>query len=666
MASRLPFRQCLLGLLIAGSAGNSMAEEAPRRVHDLQYGTVLYEHFQGHSFEALTRFAVAEKRGGIQGHGDHPKLVQGGIMLAYGMTREARDLYESLLDEAVTPEARNQAWFYLGKVFYLEGDNSRAADALGRVDGEILEDDDEPLYHEWLYLKGQLALRTQGRDAAEIIDIVTGELPEESLWKPYLGYNLAVQQMAAGETESAVRGLNAISVQLQEALPELEEEPEEPDEADLSDEDRQERADDRERRALFERVRLSLGQLYLQQGNYAAALENLAAISLDSVFSDEALYHYAVAASEAQSWGLALQVLETLQQRTLFSPWLQQVPYARGYVYEQLERPQTALAAYREAADHYQSLVTRLQQASRELSESEIIEGLRFEVDAGEDEALQRANLSLGDPRIANDSYGRLQVEPGNFSLAFLLSRESFQMALRDLHELYQLKRRMQEREQQLASFDVMLETRAQLRERKIRETRDSLESLGAEAWSSQQSAYNRLINEAADIGDVAFFMSDKQKDLAARIEEVEDTLAVLPDNRSTAEQRRKFARMKAYFQWQLADDFAVNRWAAEKQLRQLNAAMDTFDQQRTTLAEEMTTDRRQTALAERVEESQRRVAAVEDKLDQALAQARHALVAQVREELVRQQREVERFLLASRHGQARLADALFQAGGRP
>ncbi|WP_004581297.1 tetratricopeptide repeat protein [Marinobacter nanhaiticus] len=643
-----------------------MAEEAPRRVHDLQYGTVLYEHFQGHSFEALTRFAVAEKRGGIQGHGDHPKLVQGGIMLAYGMTREARDLYESLLDEAVTPEARNQAWFYLGKVFYLEGDNSRAADALGRVDGEILEDDDEPLYHEWLYLKGQLALRTQGRDAAEIIDIVTGELPEESLWKPYLGYNLAVQQMAAGETESAVRGLNAISVQLQEALPELEEEPEEPDEADLSDEDRQERADDRERRALFERVRLSLGQLYLQQGNYAAALENLAAISLDSVFSDEALYHYAVAASEAQSWGLALQVLETLQQRTLFSPWLQQVPYARGYVYEQLERPQTALAAYREAADHYQSLVTRLQQASRELSESEIIEGLRFEVDAGEDEALQRANLSLGDPRIANDSYGRLQVEPGNFSLAFLLSRESFQMALRDLHELYQLKRRMQEREQQLASFDVMLETRAQLRERKIRETRDSLESLGAEAWSSQQSAYNRLINEAADIGDVAFFMSDKQKDLAARIEEVEDTLAVLPDNRSTAEQRRKFARMKAYFQWQLADDFAVNRWAAEKQLRQLNAAMDTFDQQRTTLAEEMTTDRRQTALAERVEESQRRVAAVEDKLDQALAQARHALVAQVREELVRQQREVERFLLASRHGQARLADALFQAGGRP
>lgn len=666
MASRLPFRQCLLGLFIAGSAGNTMAVEAPSRVHDLQYGTVLYEHFQGRSFEALTRFSVAEKRGGIQGHGDYPELVQGGIMLAYGMTREASRLFGSLLDESVSPEARNQAWFYLGKVFYLEGDNRRAADALGRVDGEVLEDDDESLFHEWLYLQAQLALRTQGAAAAETIDRVTGELPEDSLWKPYLKYNLTVQQMAVGETETAVRGLDAIAAQLWDELPELEEEPEEIDEADLSAEEIQERADNRERRALFERVRLSLGQLNLQQGKYAAALENLAAISLDSVFSDEALYHYAVAASQAQSWGLALQALETLQNRTLFSPWLQQVPYARGYVYEQLDRPQTALAAYREAANHYQSLVKRLEQASSELSESEIIDGLRFDMDAGEDETRPGVRLNLGDPHIVSDAYGRLQVAPGDFSLASLLSRESFQLALRDLHELYRLKQRMREREQQLASFDVMLDTRAQLRERKIRETRASLEALGAEDWSSRQAAFNRQIDEAANAGDAAFFMSDKQKALAARIDDVEATLAALPDDESTAEQRRKFARMKAYFQWQVADDFAVNRWAAEKQLRQLNAAMETFEQQRAVLAEEMATDRQQAALVERVEDSQARVAATAEDLEQALAKARRALVGQVREELERQQRDVERLLLASRHAQARLADALFQAGEQP
>lgn len=669
MVSRLSldsFLRCVLSLLVAGSAGTAVAEEPPARVHDLQYGTVLYEHFQGHSFEALTQFAVAEKRGGIRGHGDHPKLVQGGIMLAYGMTRNARDLFESMLDDAVTPEARNQAWFYLGKVFYLEGDNVRAADALDRVDGDILEDDDTALFHEWLYLRGQLALRTQGSSVAQIITDLTEKLPEDSLWNPYLKYNLAIQQMASGHVEAASSGLNELAAQLHDTLPELEDESEAADEDELSADELKERADTRERRALFERVRLSLGQLRLQQGDNNAALENLSAISLDSVFSDEALYHYAVAASEAQSWGLALQALETLQQRTLFSPWLQQVPYARGYVYEQLDRPQSALEAYRQAANHYQALVTQLDRTRNDLSESQIIAGLRFDSGAGDDAPMQYARLNLGNTQIANDAYGRLRVEPGDFNLAFLLSRESFQLALRDLHELYELKQRMRQREQQLASFDVMLDTRAQLRERKIGETRASLATLGAEEWSAQQATFNERIEAAVEAGDAAFFMSDKQMALSARIRDVDATLAVLPDNESTAEQRRKFARMKAYFDWQVADNFAVNRWAAEKQLQQLNAAMDTFSRQRAVLAEEMALDSQQAVLAARVANSQVQVAAVEDELDQALAQARAVLVGQVREELARQQREVARFLVASRHAQARLADVLFQAGGQP
>lgn len=664
MLSHRPLRRCVLSLLIAGSAGYAVAEEAPARVRDVQYGTVLYEHFQGHSFEALTEFAVAEQRGGIQGHGDHPKLVQGGIMLAYGMTREARDLFESMLDDRVTPEARSQAWFYLAKVFYLEGDDARAADALARVDAEVLEQDDESLFREWLYLRGQLALRTAGSEAAETIDRMIDELPEDSLWSPYLEYNLAIQRMASGDLEAAGRDMAALAERLQDELPELEDEPEDIVESELSPDEIQARTDAMERRALFERIRLSLGQMRLQQGEYDAAMANLAAIRLDSAFSDEALYHYAVAASEAHAWGQALQALDNLQQRTLFTPWLQQVPYARGYVYEQLERPQAALDAYRQAANHYQDLVERLDRARNDLTTVQIIDGLRLANDSAGDSPLQSAHFNLGDPLMATDSYGRLKVAPGDFNLAVLLSRESFQMALRDLHELYRLQQRLQQRAEQLVSFETMLDTRAQLRQRKISETQASLEALGAEAWTSQQAHFNRQIEAARKAEDAAFFMSDEQQALAARIKRVEATLAQLPNDESTVEQRRKFARMKAFFEWQLADDFAVNRWAAEKQLGQLNEAMGVFNQQRQILAEEMASDRQNAMLAVRVEDAQTRVDAVARELDEAVTRAQAVLVGQVREELVRQQREVERFLLASRHAQARLADALFQAGG--
>ena len=74
------------------------ADEAqPERAKDLRYGWALYEYHQGNAFEALTQLAVARERGGIKGHGDHPALVEGGLMLSWGMTREASRLFTQLL-----------------------------------------------------------------------------------------------------------------------------------------------------------------------------------------------------------------------------------------------------------------------------------------------------------------------------------------------------------------------------------------------------------------------------------------------------------------------------------------------------------------------------------------------------------------------------------------
>ncbi|HIO29201.1 MAG TPA: hypothetical protein EYN20_05375 [Marinobacter salarius] len=626
----------------------AVGDELPQRASDPAYGVALYEYYQGNAFEALTRLNVASAEGGIDGHGDHPALVEGGLMLSYGMTHEAGALFRELLDEnaAVAPGTRNQAWFYLGKVFYLEQDSIAARDALERVDDELLQDESDELYHEWLYLRGQLALSGTAGTSGEIVDELIDSLPESSPWRAYLHYNQAVGMLSEGQTEEAMDALASLDSLLGE-LPEFE--------PPLAN----------EMSALRERVKLSIGRLHLSRGDFAGAMASLEQIALDGVFSDQALFDYAVAASREGRAGLALQALNTLQQRPLFTPWLQQVPYARGFLFEQMDRQQQALQAYREAASHYQSLSTRLSDEREQLTEARLIEALRFvrEGDSPGQPGSMDAEMvrpEPGETTVLTDAYGRVKVRPGDYSLAGLLATESFQLSLRDLHELYRLRDSLGQWQTQLESFDIMLETRAQQREQRIRETRDALDALNADQWLARQAEYRSAIEDALAREDLRFFMTQEQHELADRLAQVEKTLSQLPEDESTRKQRETFQRMNAYFNWRIADDYAVNRWAAEKQLRELDRAMEVFVDQRALIEQEMASGGENQALAARVEARQAALQRLQGELNKALSAARTELLTLVDTELQQQSQEVQGYLRATRHAAARLADTLF------
>lgn len=649
MTTGAPAGLTLAGTLAALLHGPvAVGDELPQRASDPAYGVALYEYYQGNAFEALTRLNVASAEGGIDGHGDHPALVEGGLMLSYGMTHEAGALFRELLDEnaAVAPGTRNQAWFYLGKVFYLEQDSIAARDALERVDDELLQDESDELYHEWLYLRGQLALSGTAGTSGETVDELIDALPESSPWRAYLHYNQAVGMLSEGQTEEAMDALASLDSLLGE-LPEFE--------PPLAN----------EMSALRERVKLSIGRLHLSRGDFAGAMASLEQIALDGVFSDQALFDYAVAASREGKAGLALQALNTLQQRPLFTPWLQQVPYARGFLFEQMDRQQQALQAYREAASHYQSLSTRLSDEREQLTEARLIEALRFvrEGDSPGQPGSMDAEMvrpEPGEATVLTDAYGRVKVRPGDYSLAGLLATESFQLSLRDLHELYRLRDSLGQWQTQLESFDIMLETRAQQREQRIRETRDALDALNADQWLARQAEYRSAIEDALAREDLRFFMTQEQHELADRLAQVEKTLSQLPEDESTRKQRETFQRMNAYFNWRIADDYAVNRWAAEKQLRELDRAMEVFVDQRALIEQEMASGGENQALAARVEARQAALQRLQGELDKALSAARTELLTLVDTELQQQSQEVQGYLRATRHAAARLADTLF------
>jgi len=611
-------------------------EPRPERAKDLRYGWALYEYHQGNVFEALTQLAVAREQGGIEGHGDHPALVEGGLMLSWGMTREASKLFTELLGSdgtgsTLSPEVRNQAWFYLGKVFFLESNRELAGENLERVDGEILAEANHDLFREWVYLRARVAMMSSRIEDESKLTSLKEQLEDTDIWSLYLQYNSAVAALDAGDVATAEAELQTLIAIIQQSADSAEPES--------------------EREGLLDRARLSLARLYLRDDRFDAALEILGDMPLNGVFADQALFDYAVAAAGQGRPDRALDALDTLSNRNLFLPWRQQVPFARAYVLEQMSRPQRALSAFKQAADLYQARIKELDNIRNRLNEESLMAQLDFTRDSD---------------GILTDSYGRLRVQPADFGMAEVLASETFQQALAELNELYQMQSFIAERQSRFESFRVMLETREQQRQVRIAETRRALENQQADQWQTLHEEFREAIATALAEDDAQFFMTAEQKALRDKLNEVEETLAGLPDDATTARQRETYRRMRAYFDWWIADDYGLNRWAAQKQLRELDREMQHLQAQRQRVETLMSDDDRHAELARRISASERELATLGQEVAVALSNARRILLSQVDSMLVAQQEELNGYLVASRHAQARLADQLFRRSQNP
>lgn len=621
----------MAGVITLTSPLSADVGEPPARALDPAWGEVIYDYYQGRSLQALTRLAVARQQGGIRGHGDHPLLVEGGLMLSWGMTREARRLFEATLDQQVSPAIRNQAWFYLGKVLYLEGALSEASDALERVDNRRLQSDRPDLHEEYGYLQGQIRL---ARGDTELDDIFA-RLPAASLWGGYLRYNLAVVDLEQGRETLAADRLQRLAQWL-DARPSRRHETQ-----------RQERA------ALSDRVRLSRAILSYRQGNLEASRERLAGILPESLF-----------AADADLLGTLVADFSVLSAREPGGSNGAGRALTRAISLERQGRTDAALAAYGDTAELWQGRLNDIYASDATLTVNELMASLEFQSSGGH---WLAGDAVAGFPEaLATDPWGRLRVRPAPTAaapalLADLVATEYFQRRLKDLYELEQVGVLLAEGDQRLATFDAMLDTRRQQRAERIAQTRRALENVSDQHWYERQARYHEAMAEAEAREDGRFFMTAEQQALAARIARARERLAALPDNDTTAAQRRRLDRAEAALEWQLADQYGVNRWQARRVLRGLDAALDELTGRRTRLDELLAVPVHQDTLADRVDTAHLQLRALQASLVAAREDARQDLLEQARRYQRLRQQEAERFLLVARLAQARLADEQYR-----
>lgn len=640
LAARI--RQASLALVV-GVSVSVMADtpEPPTRAQDPAWGEVLYEYYQGNALDALTRLAVAREQGGIQGHGQHPDLVEGGLMLSWGMLREARARFERLLDDSVDPGLRNQAWFYLAKVFYLEGDHDSARDALAQLDQRVFQEQRPALYRESLYLEGQIALGALVDGGGAELARVLEQLPEDSLFSAYLRYN----RVLAGDDASRQQALTRLA-------------------ADLDEEDDWQDAMAGERQALQDRIRLTLAALRYQSGDHGDVPEILAGIDDYSLFGARARRLETLSAEGEQ----AEQVLAQWAASESGEATPQQMALVRGVLHERAGRRDQALLAYREAAGYWQD---RYDGATGRLvapDEADLLASVVFaSEERGEQRWLPGPTLLAFPEAMVTDPYGRLEVMPAPgvgedaAGLAELVASEDFQRALKDFHELNQMSRLLAAGDRKLASFNLMLETRRQQRSDRVSETRNALAGIEDDQWYERQQAFQDQLARAERDVDAAFFMTAEQRALSERLERARERLAQLPDDERTAEQRRRLDRVAAALTWQLADHYGPNRWQVRRELNQLDSALSELTERKARLEQEMASPGAVTDLSQRVEDSQRRLQGLTGAIANARTDARDRLLAQLQDYYRRDQQQAHRYLLASRLAETRLLDEQYR-----
>jgi hypothetical protein len=589
-------------------------------VADLRYGVVLYNYYQDQYFDALSELMVAQAQGGIKGHGDNPQLMKGGISLAFGMERNAGEIFTHLLEENRPAEIRNTAWFYLGKLRYLRGDWQGASASLHNISGVF----EQKLLPELTSLQFNLLLQQdQLHSAEQLLESVTER--NFSVWMPYLYYNLGAAYSRKGDFKAAISHYAVLNdLKLMQA--------EQVDEDVL---------------ALNDRSLTAAGYSQMLSGDLQKALTHFSNVRLNSPQSNRALLGYGWAAAEMGEYALALKPWQELSRRSLVYAPVQEALLAVPYAYEKLGAAGEALNAYLAAETVFKNEILRI---------DKVLSGLQ-------DQALLKA-LSITEESNRNwfSIETSTEINPQLSYLTELFASNEFQGGVQELRDLVRLQKLLLAWNEKLEIYSAMLHQRQQSREKKLANIRQRrMLERGAELTVARDKLAQRLsaIESSKDYLAIASEDTLSLYKMVNRAEENIDKLKA--SGESVAEYEGPLRRYRGLLLWQASEDFADHLWQNQRELNALNEAVQVLQKQQTSLQVVIDEAPDVAPFRSRVNTMKVRVRRQLQDVDTTIARSESSLREKVVQSLQQQKARLQHYIAETRLSTARLYDSAQQ-----
>lgn len=518
-----------LTALAAGPADAQTAGPKPREIKALHYGDTLFEFFQDKHFEALTGLMVSQHFQRVAPHDDDAELLRGGLLLSYGLHKEAGALFARLIDQNAAPAVRDRAWYFLAKIRFQRGLAAEAEEALARIAAPL----PEPLEEDRALLTAQLLMaRADYAGAAQLLSSLPPKMREAS---SYARFNLGVALVKSGDDKAAAQG-QALLDQIGQAP-----------------------APNEEQRALRDRANVALGFAALQGKAPADSRRYLQRVRLEGASSNKALLGFGWAAAEMGEPKAALVPWTELATRSVTDPAVLEARIAVPYAYGELGANAQALERYEQAVGGFEAERRALDGSIAAIREGKLVEG-----------------LLATNPRAGMGWFGSLDKLPAPLPqgghLTGVLAGHEFQEAFKNLRDLIFLGNNLDGWRERLVIYGDMLANRRQAFAERVPKIRAASGAANLPAVVARRDALAAEVAKAETEVDVTTFVEPKQRDLLERVQRGQATLDKLgPDadrDPELAVAKERLRRVAGALTWQLTQQYPDKLWQAKKALK--------------------------------------------------------------------------------------------------
>lgn len=600
----------LIGITATALSAVAAEPARPGPVQAPFWGDALFHVYQGKTFAALTTLMASQQFGRVAPHADEAEATRGGLLLAYGLHRDAEAVFTALAERGTTAALRDRAWFHLAQIRWQRGLPAEADAALARVGRPL--DAERETDRQLLAAQVRLALGDPAGAASRL-----QALAEEADGTPYARYNLGVALLEGRRREDGRAWLERLG-----QMPVTTRPPE-------------------ERRALRDKANLTLGFDALRQGEPVSAREALQRVRLNGPFANPALLAFGWAALEDKAPRQALVPWQELLQRNPSDPAVLEARLAVPHALVALKADAAAVQGYTDALAAYEAEARALADTITALQGGALVDTLI----AGN----PGADLGWGwnVESLPADLPHRAQLAP-------VLATHAWQSALKDQRDLRFFLQHLDRWQRDLKSFDTMLATREQRFATLLPAARDTrLNDARARLVEEQ-----RALSGALASADARALADERERALIERLDRAQRTLANLPDDDASRVLRERVQRAAGALEWQLSVAVPERRWAARKALREIEAELARSAERMATLqAAQSEEPTRFAGFAERIAALRTRIATLLPQVAALQAEQQTALQAVAIRHLQDQQARLAEYTTQARFALARLQD---------
>lgn len=527
-----------LGLMFALNTSCAMAAENTAGLHEIKapyYGDTLFHFFQDRYFASATNLMVSQHFKRVAGHSEEAEVLRGGILLSYGLQREAADIFKRLIALGASPPTRDRAWFYLSKISYQRGYLAEAEDAIARIANALPAD----LKEERGLLQANLFMaRANYTAAATVLAAMDLKAPGAR----YARFNLGIALMKSDQVAAGTK---------------------------LLDELGRAPAENEEFRSLRDRANVALGFSAMADKQPQLARTYLERVRLKSQQANKALLGLGWAAASMKEPKLALVPWLELAQRDLNETAVLEAQIAVPYAYAEL-------GANTQSAERYTQAIAAFTLEDANLSDSiSAINSGKFV------EALIASNLASnpGEEMGWFWTLRELPAMPHATHLAQVLAQHAFQEAFKNYRDLRFLQQNLEEWRDKLSVFEDMLENRRKAFAERLPRVFEQTKDTGLNSLQTRHAAATQVVTAGESAADGIAFADARQLDLLERAASVQNALKDATDvpEMDTGRERARLAA--GVLTWQLAQDFPTRLWRAKKELLEIEEQIQNAQQ---------------------------------------------------------------------------------------